>query len=94
MKNHRLLQCITLAMVAATQPSNVLSGCNMKALFIGTYSCLGVFAVLLGLAAVLNVMSAAFSIAWGAVGVLFLAIAAMCLWLVCDCRDEERARHA
>jgi hypothetical protein len=66
----------------------------MKALFIGTYSCLGVFAVLLGLAAVLNVMSAAFSIAWGAVGVLFLVIAACCLWLVCDCRDEDQTRHA
>lgn len=66
----------------------------MKTLFIGTYSCLAIFAVLLGMAALLSVATSAFNLAWGVVGVLFLGIAAMCLWLVCDCRDEERARHA
>ena len=54
----------------------------MKALFIGTYSCMAAFAVLLGLAAVLSLVTSSFSLAWGVVGVLFLAIAAMCLWLV------------
>ncbi|MBI4998996.1 MAG: hypothetical protein HZC22_19260 [Rhodocyclales bacterium] len=66
----------------------------MKALFIGTYSCLAAFAVLLGLAAVLSVATPAFHLAWGVVGVLFLVIAAMCLWLVCDCRSEGPGRHA
>lgn len=69
-------------------------GSNMKTLFIGTYSCLGVFAVLLGLAALLGVAAAAFSLVWGVVGVLLLGLAAMCLWLVCDCRGEDHPQHA
>lgn len=69
-------------------------GCIMKALFIGTYSCMAVFAVLLGLAAVLSVATSAFNLAWGVVGVLFLGIAALCLWLVCDCRSEGPEQHA
>jgi hypothetical protein len=66
----------------------------MKALFIGTYSCFAIFAIVLGLAALLSVATAAFSLAWGVVGVLFLAIAATCLWLVCDCRSDNRELRA
>lgn len=66
----------------------------MKSLFVGTYACLGVFSVLLGLAALLSVATAAFNLAWGVVGVLFLGVAAMCLWLVCDCRSEGPEQHA
>lgn len=66
----------------------------MRILFIGTYACFGIFSVLLGLAALLGVATAAFSLTWGIVGVLFLGIAAMCLWLVCDCREEDHPQHA
>jgi hypothetical protein len=66
----------------------------MKALYIGTYSCLGIVAVLLGVAAVLGLATSAFSLAWGAAGILLLGIAATCLWLVCGCRSTGPEQHA
>jgi hypothetical protein len=66
----------------------------MKALFIGTYSCLGIVGVLVGAATVLSLALTAVNVAWGVVGVLFLAIAAMCLWLVCGCHSEGPEQHA
>lgn len=61
----------------------------MKALFVGAYSCLGIVAVLLGLSAML-----ALNLFGGVVGVLLLAIAGTCGWLVCGCRSDGPGQHA
>jgi uncharacterized membrane protein YedE/YeeE len=66
----------------------------MKNVYFGINLCFGAVCGLLGLASLLCAATAAYDFTYGIVGVLALVIAAMCLWLACDCRPQGRNQHA
>lgn len=67
-----------------------MSGETMKTLFVGMNLCFGAVCALLGLAALVSVVTQAFSYTYGIVGVFALMIAAFCLWLACECGSDRR----
>jgi hypothetical protein len=66
----------------------------MKTLFVGINLCFGAVCAILGLAAMVSVVTAAYSYTYGIIGVFALMIAAFCLWLGCECGGDRRKSTA
>jgi hypothetical protein len=66
----------------------------MKTLFVGLNVCFGIVCALLGAAFVLSALTVTYGMTYGVIGIVTLAVSAICLSVACDCRPEDDRRHA